>query len=214
MANVDLKNPAVQKALLGILGAAGLLGVFFFTHLVPFGYPNQQERLNALKIDYEKKSTELARARTTVADLPRFEREYEQLHQKWSLAAELLPADRQFAALLRKITLAGQQTGVRFVLFKPDPPKTEQYYTEMPVRISVTGGYHQVGSFMAELANLRRIVTVSGIKVHSNATNTSDATATTSVEFTCSAFSLNSNPAPAPAPAAANKEGEANARKS
>ena len=43
MANVDLKNPAVQKAVLGVLAGGGLLGVFFFTHLLPFGYPNQQE---------------------------------------------------------------------------------------------------------------------------------------------------------------------------
>jgi len=212
MANVDLKNPAVQKTLLAVLAAGGMLGVFFFTHLVPFGYPNQKERLNALQADYEKKSTELARARTTVADLPRFEREYEQLHQKWSLAAELLPADRQLSALLRKITLAGQQTGVRFVMFKPNAAKTEQYYTEMPVQISVTGGYHQVGSFLAELSNLRRIITVSN--VHLKANTGDDPLATTAVDFTASAYSLNTTPEPAAAAPAGKKEGEANARKS
>jgi len=95
MANLDLKNPMVQKTVLSVLLSGGLLAVFFFTHFLPFGYPNQQDRLNLLKADFERKSTELARARTTVADLPRFESEYEQLHDRWLLAAELLPTDRQ-----------------------------------------------------------------------------------------------------------------------
>src|SRR6478672_11896341 len=119
MANLDLKNPAIQKIVLSSLLTVGVLGVFFFTHLLPFSFPNQRERINALKDDYERKNTDLARARATVADLPRFEAEYEQLHERWSLAAELLPADRQLAVLLRKITLAAEQTGVQFMMFKP-----------------------------------------------------------------------------------------------
>jgi len=146
---MDLKNPGVQKALLGVVVAGGALGVFFGTHLLPFGYPVAQEKLNALQADYEAKSSDLARARATVADLPRFEAEYQQLHDQWTLAAELLPASPDLPALLRRITLAGQQTGVQFVLFKPSGEKPQPYYSEIPVSISVTGGYHQVGSFLA-----------------------------------------------------------------
>ena len=180
---IDLKSPVTQKIILSGAIAVGALGVFFFTHFLPFNFPNQSERIDALKVDYEKKSTELARARATVADLPRFEAEYEQLHQRWSLAAELLPTDRQVAALLRKITLAAEQTGVHFVTFRP----------------SVNGGYHQVGSFLAELANLRRIITVSNVKLKTN--NGSDPLLTTAVEFTASAYSLNTAPAVPPAAA-------------
>jgi len=225
MASVDFRNPVVQKALLSVLMAGAVLGVFFFTHLVPFTFPVQRERIEALKADFEKKQTDLARARATVADLPRFEAEYEQLHQRWAMAAELLPADRQMAALLRKITLAAQQTGCQFVVFRPSGPRSDTYYTELPLQLSVNGGYHQVGSFLAELANMRRIITVANLKLKNNGTTKGDDGLTTSVDFTASAYSLNSNPAPAPVPAAtttpttpapdpAKKEGEANARKS
>jgi type IV pilus assembly protein PilO len=219
---LDLKSPVQQKIILSALLAVGALSVYFFTHFLPFNFPNQAERIDALKTEYEKKSTELARARATVADLPRFEAEYEQLHQRWSLAAELLPTDRQVAALLRKITLAAQQTGVRFVTFRPSGPKNEQYYTEMPLQITVNGGYHQIGSFLAELANMRRIITVSNVKLRAGTGN--DPLLTTAVDFTASAYSLNTTPAPgvAPAqavpppapPAGARKEGAPNARKS
>jgi len=225
MANDSGKNQAVLKILLGVLVAAGILGVFFFTHFLPFTFPNQQEQLTTLKADYEKKSTDLARARASVADLPRFEAEYEQLHERWTMAAELLPADRQMAVLLRKITLAGQQTGVQFTMFKPNPAHSETYYTELPMEISVYGGYHQVGSFLAELANMRRIVNTSNVHLTTNSRG-DDAKATTSASLTASAYSLNPNAAappaattatPAPTTAAPStpnaKKGAGNARK-
>jgi type IV pilus assembly protein PilO len=202
--NVDLKNPTVQKIILSVVLAGGVLGVFFFTHFVPFGYPNKSDQITLLKADYEKKSTELARARATVADLPRFEAEYEQLHDRWAMAAELLPADRQLPALLRRITLSAQQTGVQFVSFRPSPNRVEEYLTEVPLEVSVNGGYHQVGSFLAELANMRRIITVANVQLKTN-TDKENALLTTSAKFTASAYCLNTTPvAPAAAP---KKEG-------
>src|SRR5262247_4406325 len=135
MAGLDLKNQALLKIVLSVIVAGALLGFFFFTHFLPFGYPNSRDKLTDLKAEYEKKSTELARARAAVADLPRFEAEYELLHHRWTTAAELLPTDRQLAVLLRKISLAGQQTGVSFLMFKPGAARAENYYTAVPVDI-------------------------------------------------------------------------------
>jgi type IV pilus assembly protein PilO len=207
MAAVDFKNQATIRIVLCAVLVTAALGVFFFTHFVPFGYPNRSDQLQSLKAEFEKKSTELARARASVADLPRFEAEYDQLHERWSMAAELLPTDRQSAGLLRKITLAGEQTGVQFVMFKPGPNRSQTYYTEMPVDIVVQGGYHQVGSFLAELANMRRIVTVSNMKLTSAPSN--EYQQTTLATFSTSAYSLNTSPAPAPATKTDNpKKGE------
>ena len=41
MASVDFRNPVVQKALLSVMMAGAVIGVFFFTHLVPFTFPVQ-----------------------------------------------------------------------------------------------------------------------------------------------------------------------------
>ena len=189
MANLDLKNPGVQRTLLGVILSGGLLGLFFFTKLLPVTFPSQQERLAAMKVDYEKKSTELARARATVADLPRFEAEYAQLHERWTAAAELLPTDHQLPVLLRKISLAAQQTGIEFSVFRPSEAATQDHYVELPIQLSIAGDYHKIGSFMAELANMRRIVTVTNLKMSAGASKIG----TTSAEFTASAYSLSPN---------------------
>src|SRR5437867_5374951 len=151
-----LKNPVIQEIVLSGILVLVALGVFFCTHFLPFSFPNQRDRLVSLKSEYDKKSTELARARATVSDLPRFEAEYDRLHERWVKAAELLPTDQQVPVLLRKITLAAQQTGVEFVVFRPNEPKVQEHYTELPLQIGVCGGYHQIGSFVAELSNMRR----------------------------------------------------------
>jgi type IV pilus assembly protein PilO len=190
---IDLKNPATQRLLLALLLSVGALGLYFFTTLAPWTFRNGNEHLATLRSQYEQKSAELARARASVADLPRFEAEYEQLHQRWELASELLPADRQLPTLLRRITLAGQQTGVAFTMFRPGALKPSDYHTEMPIQVSVSGDYHAVGSFLAELANMRRIVTVGGLRLSSNLRP--DGAGSTVAEFTASAYSLNTAPA-------------------
>src|SRR5882672_4279277 len=210
MDKIDLKNPATQKILASAVIALALLSVFFFTHFLPFGFPAQGEKLSSLKSDYEQKSTELARARATVSDLPRFEAEYDKLHERWIKAAELLPTDHQVPVLLRKITLAAQQAGVEFVVFRPSEPKVQEHYTQLPLQLSVYGGYHQIGSFVAELANMRRIITVSDLSLKTN-TKSGAGTATVAVEFTASAYSLNSSPAVDPG--TSGKEGGNRARK-
>ena len=112
--------------------------------------------------------------------------------------------------LLRKITLAAQQTGVEFVVFRPSEARTQDHYTELPLAVSVYGGYHQVGSFIAELANMRRIITVSGLQLKTNV-KADDSNATVSAEFNASAYSLNSSAVVEPPSSA--KEGSTRAHK-
>jgi type IV pilus assembly protein PilO len=69
------------------------------------------------------------------------------------------------AWLLRTITLLGTQAGVEFTLFRPLPPRPVQYHTENPIEITVVGGYHQIGAFLGEIANLDRIISVSELEI-------------------------------------------------
>jgi type IV pilus assembly protein PilO len=74
----------------------------------------------------------------------------------------------------------------------------------------VQGNYHDVGAFLAELANLRRIVTVSNLKLTGGS---KQGTGTTLADFTASAYSLNTSSAQPAAPKE-SKKGESNGRKS
>ena len=42
---------------------------------------------------------------------------------------------------------------------------TKEYYAELPIAVKVTGRYHDIGAFTADIANLSRIVTLNNISV-------------------------------------------------
>lgn len=200
---VNLKDSKTRNLILTAFLAGAGLYLFFGTEYIPFAFQPTAKRIQALRADYEKKSNDLSRARQAVADLPRFQAEFAALHERYELAAELLPADRELPGLLRKVTLAGQQAGVTFQSVRPEPPVAKEHYTELPVHIVVRGGYHQVGQFLAQLANLERIVNVGTISVANFSSPDEDATC--EAAFTASAYMMNAAAAAA-APAQGGKK--------
>jgi type IV pilus assembly protein PilO len=132
---------------------------------VPFTYPAKKAEIAQLDARHQELSQDLEKARLLVRNLERVEREYEILHQQWDVAQTLLPERNEMPDLLRKVTAAGQQSGVEFELFKPRPPLPRGFYADNPIEVRVRSGYHQTGVFLSRLANLNRIVNVSDLKM-------------------------------------------------
>ena len=55
------------------------------------------------------------------------------------------------------------------MLFKPEKEKPQEFYAELPINIKVTGGYHELGQFVSDLAALPRIVTIGSIDIAADA---------------------------------------------
>ena len=68
-------------------------------------------------------------------------------------------------ALLSDINQAGLGRGLQFELFKPGQVAVKDYYAELPISIRVTGRYHDIGAFAADVANLSRIVTLHNMNI-------------------------------------------------
>ena len=191
MASFSLRDPkTIRLIVVGLLGA-GAVYVFLATPYLPVNYPVAAAKIKDLKADFEKKSNDLARARQSVADLPRFQAEFAALHERYEMAAELLPTEKEMPGVLRRLTLAGQQCGVQFESFRPDPEIRKDHYTEVPIQLKVNGGYHQVGQFLAEIANMPRIMKVSNLQVNTNPHKDDDETMTTSVDLVITVYTLN-----------------------
>jgi type IV pilus assembly protein PilO len=162
---MNLKDPKVQKILIGVLGILVVSYVYFGTTLLPITYPVRKAKIQAMEQEYNKLSTELEKARKVVADMARLEAEYERLHEQWLLAQELLPEEEEMPDLLRQVTTAGNKAGVTFALFEPQPVTPREFHAEHPIKVKVRGGYHQVGIFLSRLANLDRIVNVANLQI-------------------------------------------------
>lgn len=164
---MNLKDPTVQKILLGAVALIVLSYLYFGTQLLPFFYQVRKAEIQSLEQEYAKLSADLEKARQTVGKLAQLEAEYERLHEQWISAQALLPEEQEMPDLLRKVTTAGARAGVEFMLFQPGAPVMHTEYKAHPVKIRVRGGYHQLGIFLSRLANLQRIVNVSDLDVQS-----------------------------------------------
>jgi type IV pilus assembly protein PilO len=163
---LDLKDPKTQKLVLIGIGTAALVYFYVFADFIPFNAKARAKEIGVLKAEYTRKANELSKAQQLVNRLPELKKEFALLNQRWEIAQELLPSQKEVASLLRKVTLAGQESGVKFLLFKPGEPKTQAYFTENPVQVQVTGGFHHAGTFFSEIAELSRLVNVSQLKLH------------------------------------------------
>lgn len=195
---MNLKDPKVQKIMLGAMAVIILSFVYFGTSFLPFNYPVRRAKIQALEQEHEKLSAELEKARRMVGNLARLEAEYQRLHEQWNSAQELLPGAKEMPDFLRKVTTAGVRAGVEFELFEPKAPSPREFYTEHPVKVKIRGGYHQVGIFLSRIANMPRIVNVTRLELISpGATGRKTkgkraikGITSVSAEFTLSAYTL------------------------
>lgn len=186
---MSLRDPKVQKVMLMYIMLAGLGYMYFLSGLVPFTYQNRAQLLEESRAKATEIGERLQRAKIAVRDMEKLEREYTELHNRWLVARELLPPDREVAALLRKVTVAGTRAGVEFVMFQPLGQVPQSDYTENPVQVSVVGTYHQIATFLSNIANLSRIVNVGNLVI-STYTQPDEPDKSAKAEFVATAYSL------------------------
>lgn len=76
-----------------------------------------------------------------------------------------LPGKAEMDALLSDINQAGLGRGLQFELFRPGQVVVKDYYAELPIELRVSGRFHDIGSFAADVANLSRIVTLHDLAI-------------------------------------------------
>ncbi|GJM44619.1 MAG: hypothetical protein DHS20C21_14610 [Gemmatimonadota bacterium] len=183
MGNIDFRDPNVQIASLVIFVSLVIGYMFFFTTFVPFGHQARSASIEQLEDEYEKISADLMKAKQTASRLPQVREEFEQLSAKWDEAKTLLPTEKEMAGLLSQVTVAGQRSGVDFLLFEPRPPAPRDIYMENPIEIHVLGSYHDIGMFLSRTSNLPRIINVNSVEMK-NVANPADPDAQELVEAT------------------------------
>ena len=161
--DIDIKDPKFLRWGAAIVLVVVVLPLYFMSASYPVTWAARRQTIAELETRHNKLSQDLEKARLLVRNLERVEQEYAILHEQWKVAQTLLPEENEMPNLLRKVTAAGQQSGVEFTLFRPQSPVNQGFYKDNPIEVSVQGGYHQTAVFLSRLANLNRIVNVSDL---------------------------------------------------
>ena len=172
MKNIDLNDldlsaigswrVAVKGALIAVVCIGVLVAGYFLdisSQLDELEKNRNQE--TRLKSDFEKKYAK-------AANLEAYKAQLVEMETSFGTMLRQLPSKTEVEALLVEISQTGLSSGVEFQLFKPEPERKIEFYAELPIKMKMTGDYHQFGKFVSGVAALPRIVTLHDIKIGSD----------------------------------------------
>jgi len=116
----------------------------------------QQE--TQLRADFSKK-------KGMAINLPAYRAQMIEIEERLAGLVAQLPDSTEVPSLLIDITEAGDARGLEFVVFDPQPQRLEAFYAVLPILVQVKGSYFQLASFVSDLAQMSRIVTVADMDV-------------------------------------------------
>lgn len=120
---------------------------------------------NAQAQEETLKTTYLTKKRSAV-NLSALRQQLKDIEHSLSALLKQLPDKSEMEALLVDINQAGLGRGLQFELFKPAVNETiNAFYAELPISVRVIGGYHDIGAFASDVAQLPRIVTLNDISI-------------------------------------------------
>jgi type IV pilus assembly protein PilO len=138
--------------------------------LVAAGYvadwQGQMDELAAGGEQEAKLKDEYKTKKQSAVNLDLHRQQLREIDSSFGALLKQLPNKSQMDALLVDINQAGLGRGLQFELFKPAPQEImKDFYAELPVTVRVTGGYHDMGQFASDIAQLSRIVTLNDIVI-------------------------------------------------
>ena len=150
--------PAIPRYLLCLAVTVAVVVALWFAWL-----SSSEEELTAEIATEVKLREDFSKKVLQAASLESLKKQREQVQQYVTQLEKHLPSMAEMAALLSDINQAGVGRSLQFELFRPGQVVVKEYYAELPIAVRVTGRYHDMGAFAADIANLSRIVTLNNL---------------------------------------------------
>ncbi|WP_066268426.1 type 4a pilus biogenesis protein PilO [Hydrogenophaga palleronii] len=150
--------PGLPRNLLFVAVCVAVIAALWFAWL-----KNSDEELIAEKAREEQLREDYRKKLVQAVNLDALRKQLEQVQQYVTQLEKQLPSKAEMDALLSDINQAGLGRSLQFELFRPGQVSVKEYYAELPIAVRVTGTYHDIGMFAADIANLSRIVTLNNL---------------------------------------------------
>ncbi|HNP37371.1 MAG TPA: type 4a pilus biogenesis protein PilO [Woeseiaceae bacterium] len=151
---------AFRVAVIAIVFAVVVgLGIYFFIvkDKAPLLERARQEEV-AFRDTFENKQRKAANYDAYKAQLA-------QIEQSFGTMLRQLPGETEIPSLIVDISQAGLGAGLQERLFEPQPEIPKDFYAEKPIKIRLSGSYHEIAKFVSAIAALPRIVTLHDISI-------------------------------------------------
>ncbi|MGB5835166.1 MAG: type 4a pilus biogenesis protein PilO [Thiohalocapsa sp.] len=154
--------PVVAKAVI----------IVFLCAVIGFGWyylviSDQLTRLDTVEAEELTLRAKFEKKQDKAANLEAYQQQLVEMRESFGAMLRQLPDKTEVASLLVDVSQTGLAAGLEFELFQPSGEKNRDFYAELPIRVQVTGKYHEFGRFISGLAALPRIVTIHDVKLSS-----------------------------------------------
>jgi type IV pilus assembly protein PilO len=128
-------------------------------------WQNQSPELQRYQDEEEKLRQEYRYKHGKAVNLEVYKQQLKDIERSFGALLRQLPGKTQVPNLLVDISQTGLAAGLQEKLFQPGPEVKKDFYAELPIKIRLTGSYHQFGEFVSGIAALPRIVTLHDIEI-------------------------------------------------
>jgi type IV pilus assembly protein PilO len=149
-------------------GAVGLCFIVLTLALIYFFVWDEQRPELQRREDVEQQLRgEFKTKHAKAVNLDLYKQQLKDIERSFGALLRQLPGKTEVPNLLVDISQTGLSAGLEEKLFQPQGEVKKDFYAELPIRIRLTGSYHQFGQFVSGIAALPRIVTLHDIEIHS-----------------------------------------------
>lgn len=159
IASLDFENVgswpvAVKLTIWSLLLIAVLVGGYYY-HIKDLQAQLAQVEGQELELkkDFEKKAFQ-------AANLEAYRQQMVEMEESFGALVSQLPSDTEVPGLLEDITNKGLLNGLEIASIQLQKEAAREFYVELPIAISASGSYHDLGAFISGMAGLPRIVTL------------------------------------------------------
>jgi len=138
-----------------------LSGVLFYF----FVWSDQKPRLDQSTAEEQELRDTFKTKHSKAVNLSVYQQQLADIERSFGALLRQLPGRTEVPNLLVDISQVGVGAGLEEKLFQPSPEIKKDFYAELPIKIRLTGSYHQMGQFVSGIAALPRIVTLDGITI-------------------------------------------------
>jgi type IV pilus assembly protein PilO len=145
----------------GLAGAViALTALNFFLLVQP-----TEDKIKAQVEQRRKLDNDLGEKSEIAQNLNERRREMDVLEQKLAEALTELPEKKEIDELLAQLNDVGKKSGLEISRVEPgkESVTSGEFFARIPIKMTVSGNYHEISMFLQEVANMRRIVNVNGI---------------------------------------------------
>ena len=159
-----------------------ILSALLFYLLV---WSDQKPILDQKTVEEQELRDKFKAKHSKAVNLAVYQQQLADIERSFGALLRQLPGRTEVPNLLVDISQVGVGAGLEEKLFQPTPEVKKDFYAELPIKIKLTGSYHQVGEFVSGIAALPRIVTLHDIVIKPD---NKDAYDQLSVELTAKTF--------------------------